>query len=64
MTLRGQDPKPLRVLQEIPGIGPRRKSALLRQFGSVQRVREASVEELIAATGMSRDQATKVKECL
>jgi excinuclease ABC subunit C len=52
------------ALDNIPGIGPRRKSALLRQFGSVERIREASVDELVAATGMSRDQATKIKEYL
>ena len=52
------------ALDGIPGIGPRRKSALLRQFGSVQRIREASVEELTAATGMSRDQAARIKEYL
>lgn len=52
------------ALDDIPGIGPRRKSALLRQFGSVQRIREASVEELVAATGMSHDQATRIKEYL
>jgi len=52
------------VLDAIPGIGPRRKSALLRQFGSVSRIREASVEELAAAAGMSRDQASRVKEQL
>ena len=52
------------ALDEIPGIGPKRKSALLRQFGSVERIREASVDELVAATGMKRDQAKKVKEHL
>jgi len=51
-------------LDGIPGIGPRRKSALLRQFGSVQRIREASVEELVAATGMTQEQAKKIKEYL
>lgn len=52
------------ALDDIPGIGPRRKSALLRQFGSIQRIREASVDELTAATGMKRDQATRIKEYL
>ncbi len=52
------------VLDEIPGVGPRRKSALLRQFGSVQRIREASPEELAAATGMNREQAARIKEYL
>ncbi|MFC1901542.1 excinuclease ABC subunit UvrC [Chloroflexota bacterium] len=52
------------VLDGVPGIGPKRKSALLRRFGSVQRVREASVEELAAATGMTQPQARRIKEYL
>jgi excinuclease ABC subunit C len=52
------------ALDGVPGIGPRRKSALIRQFGSVQRIREASVEELAATTGMTHDQATRIKEYL
>jgi excinuclease ABC subunit C len=52
------------VLDNIPGIGPRRKSALLRQFGTIQTIREASVEEIVAATGMTHTQAEKVKESL
>ena len=52
------------ALDSIPGIGPRRKSALIRQFGSVPRIREATVEELVAATGMTRNQAEKIKEYL
>ena len=34
------------VLDDIPGIGPGRKKALLRQFGSVKRLREADVQAL------------------
>jgi len=34
------------TLDEIPGIGPRRKRILLKRFGSLRRLREASVEEL------------------
>jgi excinuclease ABC subunit C len=52
------------VRDGIPGIGPRRKSALLRQFGSVQRIREASIDELVAAAGVSSAQAKKIKEYL
>jgi len=52
------------ALDGIPGIGPRRKSALLRQFGSVQRIRDASIEELTAATGMTQEQAKRIKEYL
>ncbi len=52
------------IMDGIPGIGPRRKNALLRQFGSVQRIREASIEELVAAAGVSTAQAKKIKEYL
>ena len=52
------------VLDNIPGIGPRRKSALMHHFGSVPRIQEASIDELVAATGMTHDQAKKVKEHL
>ncbi len=49
------------VLDGIPGIGPRRKKALLKQFGSPQAIKEAAVEAIAAAAGMSRAQAEKVK---
>jgi excinuclease ABC subunit C len=52
------------ALDGVPGIGPRRKSALLRQFGTVQGIRDASVDELAATTGMTREQALKIKEYL
>jgi len=52
------------VLDTIPGIGPKRKRALLKQFGSVQAIREASVEELATTRGMSKNLAQKVKEHL
>jgi excinuclease ABC subunit C len=52
------------LMDGIPGIGPRRKNALLRQFGSIQRIREATVEEIVAAAGVSRGQAEKIKEYL
>ncbi|MDY6892525.1 MAG: excinuclease ABC subunit UvrC [Chloroflexota bacterium] len=49
---------------DVPGIGPKRKRALLKQFGSVRGIREASVEELAAVSGMTRPLAEKVKELL
>jgi len=52
------------VMDTIPGIGPKRKRALLRQFGSVRAIREAPVEELAAAKGMTRHLAEKIKEFL
>jgi len=52
------------ALDSIPGIGPKRKSALLRRFGSLQGIREASEDDLIAATGMTGGQVKKIKEYL
>jgi excinuclease ABC subunit C len=52
------------ALDSIPGIGPRRKRALLRKFGSVRAISEASLEELATTKGMSRGLAKKIKEYL
>ncbi len=42
------------ALSEIPGIGPGRQRQLLRHFGSIKRVREATADELAEAPGISR----------
>ena len=52
------------VLQEIPGIGERRKTQLLKHFGSLKRIKVASVEELTAVPGMTRQAAQAVFEAL
>jgi len=52
------------VFDNIPGIGPRRKRALLRQFGSVRAIQEASLEELAATKGMTQGLAKRIKESL
>ncbi|UCH42867.1 MAG: excinuclease ABC subunit C, partial [Dehalococcoidales bacterium] len=52
------------VLDGIPGIGPKRKRVLLEKFGSVQGIREASVEELSKIKGITQGQARKIKEYL
>jgi len=41
------------VLDEIPGIGPKRKQALLSHFGSIEKIQEASLDELLAVKGMT-----------
>jgi excinuclease ABC subunit C len=51
-------------LDDIPGIGPGRKKALLKRFGSVRRIREASVDEVAATPGISRDLAERLKSHL
>jgi len=52
------------ALDTIPGIGPKRKRALLQQFGSVKAVQKASIEDLAAARGMTESLAKKIKEYL
>jgi excinuclease ABC subunit C len=49
-------------LDAIPGIGPKRKRALLRKFGSLARLREASVEDIAATPGFTRSLAEKVRK--
>jgi len=47
------------ILEELPGIGPGKRAALLKQLGSLKAVREASEAELAAVPGISaRDAAT------
>ena len=50
------------ILDNIPGIGPRRKKALLKKFGSIEAIREASSEELSQTEGITLALAQKVKE--
>ena len=47
-------------LDDLPGVGPKRKKALLQHFGSPKRIREASVEELMQVDGISRGLAEKI----
>ena len=41
------------VLDDIPGIGPTRRKALMKKFQSLENIRNASVEELLVAEGMN-----------
>jgi excinuclease ABC subunit C len=52
------------VLDDIPGIGPKRKKALIRQFGSARGIAAASIEEIASVAGMTRDVAERVKELI
>ncbi len=52
------------VLEEIPGIGPKRRRALLREFGSIEAIRAASVEQLASVPGMTRSAAQSLKRAL
>ncbi len=50
------------ALDLLPGIGPKRKKALLKHFGSLKRIREASVDDLAAVPGMTRNTSQTVHE--
>ena len=49
------------ALDTIPGIGPKRKKALLKKFGSVKTIREAGVDDIASTIGFTRALAEKVK---
>jgi excinuclease ABC subunit C len=51
-------------LDEIPGVGPRRKRLLLRSFGSVENIRRASVEDIASVPTMTSAVARRIKEAL
>ena len=48
-------------LLDIDGIGPTRAKALLRQFGSLRNIRNATVEELLLVKGMTRPAAEAIR---
>jgi len=48
------------VLDDIPGIGPKRKSALMKAFGSVDRLSHATPEDISIGAGVSEALATKI----
>ena len=52
------------ALDSVPGIGPARKKALIRRFGSVRNIREAGIDELSAVEGISPGLAQKILESL
>ena len=52
------------ALDEVEGIGPKRKRELLRRFGSVRGIRSATLEELAAVPGMNLKQARLLKSTL
>ena len=52
------------ALDLVPGIGPKRRKMLIRTFGSVKGIREASEEQIAAAPGMTEKIARQIKEHL
>src|SRR6266540_171800 len=52
------------TLEEIPGIGPKRRRALLKAFGSIDGIRSATLEQLAAVPGMTKKSAEEIKGLL
>jgi excinuclease ABC subunit C len=52
------------ALDSIPGIGPAKRKALLKHFGSVDKIREATLEELSAVSGIHVALAETIKASL
>jgi excinuclease ABC subunit C len=51
-------------LDSVPGIGQKRKQALLKHFGGIEKIRDASIEDLLSVPGMNRSSAEAVKNGL
>ena len=47
-------------LDEIEGIGPAKKQVLLKKFGSVEKIKQASLEELMEVKGINKELAEKI----
>ncbi len=50
------------ALEDIPGIGPKRRSGLLNRFGSIKAIKNATYEELLEVDGMSSKAAESILE--
>ena len=51
-------------LDDVPGVGPNRKTALMRRFGSLARLRAAELEEIAAVRGIGPDLARAIHDHL
>ena len=52
------------ILDEVPGVGPTRKKALRKAFGSMRRLREATLEQIEAVPGIPAQVAREVYDTL
>ncbi|MBI5491955.1 MAG: excinuclease ABC subunit UvrC [Deltaproteobacteria bacterium] len=52
------------ILDEVPGIGEKKKKALLERFGDIEAIRQAKVEELMEVPGVTEKLAIEIKERL
>ncbi|GAV21538.1 excinuclease ABC subunit UvrC [Carboxydothermus pertinax] len=52
------------ILEQVEGIGPKRRKQLLGKFGGLKNLKGATVEEIMAVPGITREMAEKLKELL
>ena len=52
------------VLDEIPNVGAKRKQALLQHFGAIEKIRQASLDELLAVKGITHGVASTIHKHL
>ena len=52
------------VLDEVPGVGAKRKKAVMKAFGSMKRLREATVEQIAGVPGVPEDVAQRIWDTL
>src|SRR5262249_53063102 len=50
------------ALEDVPGVGPKRQRELLKHFGSLKKIKAASLDEIAGAPGMNRATAEAVKK--
>lgn len=50
------------VLEEIEGVGKKKRLALMKKFGTIDKIRKATTEELCAAEGIGRELAERIKK--
>ena len=61
--LRSQDSK-RSILDEIPGVGPKRRTELLKHFGTLRAITEASVDDIAQVKGLNRSVARLILDYL
>jgi excinuclease ABC subunit C len=57
---RRQKTRNTSTLEQIPGLGPKRRQSLLHRFGGLQEIARAGVEDLAAVNGISRKLAQQI----
>ncbi len=50
------------VLDEIEGVGPKKRTSLLRHFKSIKNIKSASISELVKVDGITKDLAVKIEQ--